>query len=311
MTSALEPPNELVHAVAAGRSILFAGAGVSQAVVRKGDKWVSHYLPTWGKLLVVLLDTAVRVGHLGSAESAKLKRALEAGKYLFVAETVRRVLGPREFDEAIESIFRSEALRPSKRHKLITEIPFAGVITTNYDKLLESAYAQGGHIPPVYTYEDSADIVSALSHGRFFILKAHGDIDSKSTIILSERDYRDMVYRQPGYRAAMNAIFITKTVLFLGTSLTDTDTNLVLESVSESFSGKGPRHYALLPEREASEAEGIHWRDLFGIQLIQYKATKGHPELELFLDRLRDAVGRTRKGAAQQDAAADAVKGRR
>ena len=156
--------------------------------------------------------------------------------------------------------------------------------------LIVPAHAEAGHIPPVYTYEDSADVVSALSHGRFFILKAHGDIDSKSTIVLSERDYRDMVYRQPGYRAAMNAIFITKTVFFVGTSLTDTDTNLVLESVSESFSGKGPKHYALLPEREASEAEEIHWRDLFGIQLIQYKATKGHPELDQFLKRLRGAV---------------------
>lgn len=122
------------------------------------------------------------------------------------------------------------------------------------------------------------------------MLKAHGDIDSKSSIVLSERDYRDMVYRQPGYRAAMNAIFITKTVLFLGASLTDTDINLVLESVSESFSGKGPRHYALLPEREASEAESTHWRDLFGIQPIQYWETAGHPQVERFLEGLRDAV---------------------
>lgn len=130
MVDVPELPHGLVKAVADGRAVLFAGAGVSQATVRAGEQTITQSLPTWGKLLVELLDRAVQVQCMSRAESMRLKKALEAGKYLFVAETVRRALGPREFDDALESIFRRPDLRPSKRHKLITEIPFAAVITT-------------------------------------------------------------------------------------------------------------------------------------------------------------------------------------
>ena len=51
---------------------------------------------------------------------------------------------------SMKRLSRSSVARrsdPPSDTKLITEIPFAGVITTNYDKLLESAYAQGGQHP--------------------------------------------------------------------------------------------------------------------------------------------------------------------
>jgi hypothetical protein len=73
-------------------------------------------------------------------------------------------------------------------------------------------------MPPVYTFDNAPDVIASLSNDWFFILKAHGDIDRKETIVLSERDYRDIIYREPGFRAAMNAIFITKTVFFVGTN---------------------------------------------------------------------------------------------
>ena len=94
----------------------------------------------------------------------------------------------------------------------------------------------------MYSYDNASDVISALANNRFFVLKAHGDIDRKDTIILSERDYRDMTYRRPGFKAALNTLFISKTILFVGTSLSDTDVNLVLETVTEAFSAKGTRH---------------------------------------------------------------------
>lgn len=285
-------PDGLVDAVAAGRVVLFAGAGVSRGEVETEEGPAEQAIPGWGELLVRLADRAVEIGHVPPGEGGRLRRAVRDGKYLFVAETIRRKLGAREFDEAMDDLFRHASLRPTRRHHLITSIPFAAVITTNYDKLLESAYAQGGRIPPTYTFDNAPDIISSLSHERFFIMKAHGDIDRKDTVVLSERDYRDVIHRQPGYRAALSTIFITKTVLFVGTSLHDTDVNLVLESVSETFGGKGPRHYALIPKTDAGESEVQHWRDFFGIHLLQYRATRGHPQVDRFLEALRDRVAR-------------------
>lgn len=289
-------PEDLVEAITSRRCVLFAGAGVSRAGVQVKNRTVEQYLPNWEGLLILLVDRAVQNGHSTTLEGNKLRDAVKQGKYLFVAETMRRLLGAREFDDALENIFRNAQLHPTKRHELISQIPFSCVVTTNYDKLLEATYAQRGYIPPTYTFSDSPDVIAALSHGRFFILKAHGDIDRKESLVLSEKDYRDIVYRQPGYRAALNTIFITKTVLFVGTSLNDVDVRLVLESVSESFSGKGPHHYAIVPSQSFSDAELQHWREFFGIHLLLYRATKGHPQIDHILEILgKKAEARTRK----------------
>jgi hypothetical protein len=45
----------------------------------------------------------------------------------------------------------------------------------------------------------------------------------------------------------------------------------------------------LLPEKEA-DAEVFHWQNFFGIQLIRYRATKGHLKIDSFLKKLRDSV---------------------
>ena len=283
-------PDQLVRAVADKNCVLFAGAGLSRGEVGAGNEAKEQYLPSWGELLNTLIERAVAIRHISAAEGKKLKNAVKDRKYLFVAETIRSRLGAREFDDVFDDIFRNANLRPTKRHFLITQIPFSAVITTNYDKLLETSYASHGLIPPVYSYDNASDAISALSTGRFFILKAHGDIDRKDTIILSERDYREMTYRQPGYRAVLNTIFISKTVLFVGTSLNDTDVNLVLETVNEAFTGKSTRHFALVPNGNMWSAETQHWRDFFGIQFLSYKPSKGHPEVEAFLEKLRDAV---------------------
>jgi hypothetical protein len=227
---------------------------------------------------------------MGRDEAASLTRAVKEQKHEFVGEMVRRRMGEADYEQALESIFRDPALEPTSRHELIVALPFAGIVTTNYDKLLESAYARQRSLPPTYTFEDAADAAAALSHGRFFVLKAHGDIDRKRSVVLTQRDYRDLTHRQPGYRAVLNAMFITKTVFFVGCSMADPDINLILETVTESLRGKGPPHYALVPEREAQSAEAEYWRDFYGIRLIQYDATKGHPEVDEFLETLRQAV---------------------
>jgi hypothetical protein len=286
-----EIPQELVDAVILRRCVLFAGAGVSRASISvNGAPPVEQYLPNWKELLTLLVERAIQNKATTGTEGNKLRNAVTQGKYLFIAETARRLLGAREFDDILEDIFRNDSLQPTRRHRLISEVPFSCIVTTNYDKLLEATYALQGKIPASYTFSDSPDVISALSHGRFFILKAHGDIDRKESIVLSERDYRDIVYRQPGYRAALNTIFITKTVLFIGTSLNDIDVKLVLESVSESLSGKGTRHYALVPSQSISENEYQHWKDFSGVQLLLYKATKGHPQVDQFLEILGKKV---------------------
>jgi hypothetical protein len=277
---------DLKSAIVNRNCVLFAGAGVSRGVIQKDGKSEEQYLPNWSGLLLLLLRDAANRKQISRVESSRLQRAVDEGKFLFAATAIRKKMGYREFDDALERVFRNPSLKPTDRHQIITRIPFSSIITTNYDKLIETAYTLTGIMPSVYSYDNAPDIITALSQRKFCIIKAHGDIDRKETIVLSQQEYRDMVYRQPGFKAVLNTIFISKTVLFVGSSLNDIDIMLTLETVNESLSAKGPRHFALVPENDIGPEEIGHWRDFYGIQLITYKPTPGHPQVDRFLRSL-------------------------
>ena len=288
-------PKDLVDAVREGRGVLFAGAGVSRAEILSPEGQIQKYLPTWKGLLILLIGEAVKTQLLENREAARLRRAVIDERYQFAAEAIIEIVGEAQFDRVLRTVFRNPDLRPTERHKLIADIPFSAVITTNYDKLLESEYSREALPPATYTSVDEADIVAALAEGRFFILKAHGDIDRRDTIVLSTKQYRDVIHRRPGYRAALTSMFIMRKVLFIGTSLTDIEILLTLQDINEAFRGKGPPHYALIPWREAGKAVIRHWRRHYGIELLRYSATGGHPQVDEFLTRLKLEVGRPSK----------------
>ena len=82
-----------------------------------------------------------------------------------MAETIRRKLGEREFSIILDSIFRFPPLYSTEIHKIISEIPFSAIITTNYDKLIETAYSiTHSYIPPVYTVDNAPDVIASLSN---------------------------------------------------------------------------------------------------------------------------------------------------
>src|SRR5690606_18669995 len=114
-----------------------------------------------------------------------------------------------------------EKHEPSPLARLIWELNPAFVFTTNYDRLLESAFAQmHGRAPNVIT---GTDIAERILSPRETLIKLHGDIMTPNSLILSRRDY---------YRAMATAIsqpmnawaeFIRRPSLAIGYSLRDPD----------------------------------------------------------------------------------------
>jgi len=91
---------------------------------------------------------------------------------------------------------------------------------------------------------------------------------------------------------------ITKAVLFdMGETLIKYDVmhpgevfQRILTSKGISVSLGKIKTVFLNAEKEAPDIEVVHWRDFFGIHLLRYKATKGHPEIDIFLKNLTDQV---------------------
>lgn len=271
-------PAGLVHALKEKKCALFAGAGLS----------VGAGLPSWKDLLLQLVKRGEANEYIGSSKARELEQMIQQpNRQLMAAQEISDEFGREHFLGELVDIFEKAPAAPTTLHKELLGLPFNLVVTTNYDQLIENQYAELKRgIPKTYTYQDTADFADALWKGSFFILKAHGDISRKTTIILTQKDYRTVLYAAPGYRAVLSAIFTTKTMLFVGVSLSDPETELLLGYLHDAFHGGGVYHYALVSKAEFNATVVNRWRKDYKVECLCYEATTGHPEVLSFVQAL-------------------------
>ncbi|WP_165225783.1 SIR2 family protein [Aquisphaera insulae] len=272
-------PEELIAAFNDGRGALFAGAGLS----------IASGFPNWPGLLLHLIERGTKNNYFPKKKATELKKLVNKDKrLLMVAQEISDLYGDAAFRDEIAKLFEDDTKSPNSIHLELPLLPLCLIVTTNYDNLLERAYAtvHPGKIPSSYTHEDAPDFADALWRGKFFILKAHGDSKRKSRMIITERDYRNIIHSSRGYRSVLSAIFTTKTVLFLGVSLSDPEIQLLLGYLHDAFHGSGQYHYALVSKEEFSDTDANRWRNDFKVRCIRYSPTAGHPEVLEFVKQL-------------------------
>ncbi len=273
------PPDQLVADCVAGDCVVYVGAGLSAA---------SGY-PEWFTLVSELLEWAIENGHVERQFGESLRSALREGNADLVADSVIGSLRGREdrlLRHLTEIFLQSE--RPlSGAHRLLKDLHLCAALTTNFDELLERTFER--QRPPVFTPEDTDQLLEALANRSFFLLKLYGSLRYPSTLVVSPAQYREAVAGNRAFVQAMESLFFSRTILFVGASLAGIESYLG----GLAFRGIARRpHYALV------HVTGNAWRaqaDLlsrrYGIQVIPYHAsTPSHPEVIDFLAKLRDRV---------------------
>ena len=269
-----KPPASLVRHLREGRCVLFAGSGLSA--------WGK--LPTWGGLLQHIIGE-MRAEEPDSPSIEELDRLLEAGKLLEIADYCKEQLGERRYGEILTEQLRGDEGDIPEPHRIIAELPFAAVVTTNYDKLLERTYASlTGRWPKTPTHLDSDTLGPLLFDGSFFILKAHGDIDRPDSLVLTASDYREIIHSNPAFNEIFSAILLTNAILFVGYSLNDPDLRMLLDRQLATFQGHVPERYALMSGVGSVECD-VLWRTA-RIKVLPYAAGQ-HDEVVNFLNNLQ------------------------
>jgi hypothetical protein len=267
------PPKQLVDSLASNRCILFLGSGFS----------VAAGYPSWPQLVERLVHEAAGA-YPDKAASLKSYAATQRDP-LLVAEYARNKLGAQRYGSLLRETLAKPA-KPQPAHEHIALTGYRAIITTNYDKLIETVITfQRGWSPSVFNFDSLSSLGSALFEGQFFVLKLHGDISSPESIILTSQDYDRMILRSPYVRSFMQAIFLNFTLLFVGYSLSDPDFQLVIKELNLIFQGTTPPHYALLPDPHEFTTE--HLMDRMNIQVIPYSSKQKHREAVEFLAELR------------------------
>ena len=284
-------PGHLVERIIARQFVLVVGAGVSRACTNDlGDA-----PPSWTELLEKLI-----IEFLTPNQRTAARRAVREGDFLGAAELVRSRArsSNREHDyyraivDAVGGGKKAESkYNPGPIHEALLRLDPDFVITTNYDKLLERA-AQDGY--SVHSYKsDNVDV--ELMAGKPLLIKLHGTTDDSADLILTRSDFSNLRRRGARTLELVQAMFLTRTVLFVGYGFSDPDILLLLENV---LGGRGgaPSHYLLTASSIPAHVQEVN-KYCYGTTAVTY--TDGdYGEMLRMLELLADQVDAGREPAA-------------
>jgi hypothetical protein len=259
---------ELVEAVRERRCILFAGAGLSMAVG----------LPSWSQLIDHMR------AELGLADD------VTDADYQALAEYYRLEKGSigalRSWMDRTWSVSEQKVAK-SKIHKLIVNLDFPILYTTNYDNNLEVAYRLAGRD---FTKIVNARDLTHSSEGCTQIVKFHGDFEEDSSMVLAETDYFDRLNFESPLDVKFRADALGKTVLFIGYSMSDLNIRLLLHKLWRTWVDSGRVKDRLPSFVFAARPDPVRDAVLgqWGITVLSNGERNPEKALVSFLDRLAE-----------------------
>lgn len=260
--------NRLIRDIKKKRVILFAGAGLS----------MNLGLPSWSELMD---QKANELGY-SSEEFKKL------GSFLELAEFYRIKKGSiGSLRSWMDTNFHSNKIKIEKSniHRLITEINFDKIYTTNYDRWIEKAY---DHYGKPYDKITGIHDFAKTTSGNTQIIKYHGDFDDDSSIILTETSYFERLELNTPLDMKLRSDSLGKSLLFIGYSLRDLHIRFLLYKLQllwkDTFDTyEQPPSYILLSEDNPVQRKVLESRNIQTIICENSDPGKG---LENFLQEL-------------------------
>ncbi|WP_286951511.1 MULTISPECIES: SIR2 family protein [Brevundimonas] len=224
---------EYPAALADGVGVMFVGAGMSMA---------AGY-PSWATLLREIGEE-LGVSSRDIQDLAALAQwsIQESGS----ATRVRNVIK--------EQIGADHDVPPTL--EVIARLPVQHIWTTNYDRLVERAFAAIDR--PLDPVSGAKDLSLKPTPGAARLYKMHGSIDRLDDIVISTDDYELFRTRRGAYLPLLQAHLTSMSILFVGLSFTDPNIRHVLSLIRESFTDAPPEHFAIVrpPHQEDFGSEG-------------------------------------------------------
>lgn len=161
------------------------------------------------------IDTEFECSCFSDEEIEKIAdQEIDPFKYL-VCKTLNKV----SIDSGKDTVFELDGLKNYKNK-------IAGIITTNYDNLLESLFPDFG----VLVGQDN--LLVSRTENVFEIFKIHGSCESPNTVVITQNDYDKFRNKLKYLSAKLLTIFVEHPVIFLGYSIGDLNIRAILNEIA-------------------------------------------------------------------------------
>ena len=283
---------ELIELVASKESVLIVGAGSS---ARLG-------YPNWPDLLKQMEKLANKCG--GGFKLDCQRRKNEPLEYVedIKSHILKQEGNLNRYSNLLDKLFSSKDPSCDDLHKMLVSLPFKGIVTTNYDKVLEAALCERN---PSQAYDNwlIIDSKSAARVHEFLramtdsslirrIAHLHGIYDIPDSIVLSIKDYEkayglqltvNQMQRDSEWtlhRKLLWAMLATRRVIFVGFSMNDPYLNKMLEIVSTDLWQWGrSSHFAIMSispkNSDNRKIEAATLKDDYGVETLFYENLDG------------------------------------
>jgi hypothetical protein len=272
---------ELVNAIRARDALLFVGAGVS----------MNLGVPSWRQLTAHIAE---RLGYdpeefarLGDDQTLAEYYALQVGS-----------IGPlRSWMDVEWHRDAEEKVRRSDIHRLIVELGFPVIYTTNYDRYLELAHAAHG---VRYAKVSNLAEMTGVAPGVTRIVKFHGDFEDDASIVLTESSHFERLSPDGPLDLKLRADLLGRVALFVGYSVSDVGVRHLLYRLhklwaASPYAEARPKTYVFLGRPNPVQSRVLsNW----GIVPLFSEATDIGEGLRDFLEHLLREVRRPDRAKA-------------
>ncbi len=213
----------------------FIGAGIS----------IPSGYPGWAKFLWDLQAES-------HVKEDDLELLLNSGDYEGAAQLIYDDLGSALFNKQLQECFDRNCTTAGAINLLPLVFPESNIITTNFDKLLESVFSgQSQGFDQVVLGTNLEEALRILSTGGRYLLKLHGSCESIANRVLLHGEY-EQAYSDSGVvKRFFSRFLFGKSLLFFGCSLlTDRTLQAMEKIVAAEGSHTLPQHYAFLELKE-------------------------------------------------------------
>jgi hypothetical protein len=240
-------------------------------------------LPSWNVLIGELAD---RLGYDRDVFA-------QYGNYMELAEFFEISEGDLgSIRSWMDRTWHSEEERIDKSaiHKLIVELDFPLIYTTNYDRWLEIAFSRAGR--PRAKVANVRDIARLTRDAPSQIVKFHGDFESDASLVLTEESYLRRMSLDSAMDTKLRHDALGQTLLFVGYSLSDVNIRYLLYKIwrlweDSDYATMRPKSYILLSAPNPVQ-EAIFQRR--GIVPIVSDVDEPGESLRLLLEGLRNEM---------------------